>query len=302
MGCNTYLTARDSQLFWQCVEALKNAPPVKLPGLSPQIWEGAKDQVRQAMNERLEQMLGERNDKFVDKSRTFKLTPEEKEILKESRNRDEVEKNQTIRDLKPVKALPEERCTIREAGEKLGLKPSRVWGTPYIARFPAEKVETVLACLNDSKVPKCFTRTDTIGQVQYVDRQLRDRDGHYIRGCHQSFTDEDGKTQHVIYIFRDNNNQFPAEEDLRGVIAHEVAHANWGRIEEYIKEQEKEFTAALDSQLEKGLPSEYALNESKDNIEEWVTECYRFYVADQSRLSNEMVNFFDGLSEHFSAY
>ena len=210
------------------------------------------------------------------------------------------ERHQAVRDeldqLRPTKISPIERKAAINAGKELGLSPARYIGTPDITRFPKDRIREVMEYLNDNNIPRCFTRCDLVGQVQFVDNLLLATEGY--QGAHQRMHNKtQDKFINTIYIFMDSKGQCPSGQVLKEILSHEICHANSYRFAEFIENNPAAFSKAVASQTMTGPPSQYSY---EANRQEWLSECYKYYITDQTNLSSEMIEFLKSVSEYYS--
>jgi hypothetical protein len=269
-------------------------------------------EVEKAIEERFDQMMEEKNAEFVEKA---------EEIIEkgESRlaERPEVEK-EAIEEIEkvtqPVRSTPEERRIMREAGEELGLSPARYVGTADIVRFPTkENVKEVMAILNHPEMPRIFTRRESIGQVQYIDRfdlyaktgigavtKTTDSEKMIKEMLRKEMLGEEIKEKDFprektlgIFILPDEKGNVPTGKVLVERITHEIVHGNWPIIREYIQNQKAEFDRAVAKQIEeKGLPSSYTLQtlvEGTEKILEAQRQGLFLSEAEKEKFSREAV-------------
>jgi hypothetical protein len=295
--------------------------------ISPEVkemMEKIKPQMKEALDKRFDQMMKEKNVAFVE--RTEEIINKGESVIQVSRDV-EKEARQEINNLtQPLKSTPEERKTMREVGEKIGLSPACYVGTADIVRFPKESVKEVMAILNHPEMPRIFTRRESIGQVQYIDRfDLYVKTG---IGAVTKLTDPertDGEKTLGIFILPDEKGKVPTGKLLVGRITHEIVHGNWAMIKDYIQKQKAEFNKVIARQIEeKGLLSEYAyktLVEATEKIleaekrespppkdaehrllKETVAEISRLYFTDRSQLLPETQEWFKDMLQHFRGY
>jgi len=281
MGCNNFSTRQDDELLARTWAGEHSV-------LSPELVEKLAPEVKRMIDERLDAMAEEQTGKFIDGLRG-EQTPEERAILRELTRIAAEETEKAINQLAPTRVNPEERRAKREIGTELGLPISRWFGNPDITNSPDRAlVKEVLTFLNDERIPRSFTRFDTVSQVQFVGRSMFTQDSRLIKGWFHNGT---------IYIFCKENGSFPHGRELDGIISHELVHANWEKIRSMVFREQTGYARALGSQVkEKGAPSQYSYavrTEGQYDDREWMAELYRCYLVDHTQLSDEMIQFFD---------
>ena len=268
MGCGNEISDWDDK-------AVQDSLAGKNTGPDPKILEETRAEVERAIEERIDKMMEEKNAEFVEKAEEIiekggSGLSERPEIMEEARK--EIENL-----AQPVRTTPEERRVMREAGEELGLSPARYVGTADIVRFPTkENVKEVMAILNHPEMPRIFTRRESIGQVQYIDRLdlyaktgigavTRTTDPEKMREemlrkemLGEEIKEEDFPREKTlgIFILPDEKGNVPTGKPLVERITHDIVHGNWPMIREYIQERKTEFDRVIAEQIEKrGLPS-----------------------------------------------